>query len=207
MNASIFVPVIQQVDEPIVAFVRPRFAGQEPCAASTCRVESPAGTDVEFRLGSRAAISDDGNLRAPSAWGNLPAGEAFIAPIETSAEGTIVFDGSLAGFGLLREPLRVTVVAGRATHADGEAGRWLLDTLDDGGSTGRLIAELGIGTNPSATLSGHILEDEKACGTAHVAFGSSAFIGGANLAGVHVDGILLEPTIELDGRTLPLPTG
>jgi leucyl aminopeptidase (aminopeptidase T) len=56
-------------------------------AASTCRVVSPAGTDIEFRLESRAAISDDGNLRARAAWGNLPAGEAFIAPIETSAEG------------------------------------------------------------------------------------------------------------------------
>ena len=134
--------------------------------------------------------------------GELPAGEAFIAPIEISGEGSIVFDGALAGYGMLREPLRVTVSGGYAIEAAGEAAKWLLRTLDEGGPTGRLIAELGIGTNPQATLTGHILEDEKVVGTAHLAFGTSASIGGANVSAVHIDGILLQPTIELDGRPL-----
>jgi leucyl aminopeptidase (aminopeptidase T) len=113
-----------------------------------------------------------------------------------------VFDGSLAGYGLLAAPLTVTLRAGRAVAATGEAGRWLLDTLDAGGSTGRLIAELGIGTNPNARVSGQIIEDEKALGTAHLAFGTSASFGGANLADVHIDGLLRQPTIELDGRVI-----
>jgi aminopeptidase len=174
----------------------------ELSAASTCRVTSPAGTDVVLSLKGRAAICDDGNLRAKAAWGNLPAGEAFIPPIETHGGGTIVFDGALAGHGMLREPLRVTLAGGRAIEADGEAAQWLLDTLDTGGPTGRLIAELGIGTNPQATLTGHILVDEKAVGTAHLAFGTSASFGGANIANVHIDGVLTRPTIELDGRLL-----
>jgi len=171
-------------------------------AASTCRVTSPAGTDVGFSLEGRTAICDDGNLRAEAAWGNLPAGEAFIAPIETQGDGTIVFDGALAGYGMLREPLRVTLARGRATDADGEAAEWLLTTLDAGGETGRLIAEVGIGTNPRAALTGNILADEKAVGTAHLAFGTSASIGGANVSSVHIDGVLLRPTIELDERPL-----
>jgi leucyl aminopeptidase (aminopeptidase T) len=176
----------------------------ELSTASACRVTSCAGTDIALSLEGRTAISDDGDLKAVGAWGNLPAGEAFIAPVETSGEGTIVFDGALAGFGLLREPLVVTVERGRAMSAMGDAAGWLLDTLDAGGANGRLLAELGIGTNPEATLSGNILEDEKAVGTAHLAFGTSASIGGTNVATVHVDGMLLQATVVIDGRPLLL---
>jgi leucyl aminopeptidase (aminopeptidase T) len=174
----------------------------ELSAAATCRLISPAGTDVSLELGGRTAVIDDGNLQARAAFGNLPAGEGFIAPVEGTAEGVVAFDGSLAGFGLLDAPVRVRLAGGRAVAADGEAGRWLLDTLDAGGDGGRVVAEFGIGTNPAATLSGSILEDEKVVGTAHLAFGSNVSFGGANASAVHIDGMLLEPTVELDGRAL-----
>ena len=174
----------------------------ELSAASKCRVTSPAGTDVLLELEGRTAVVDDGDLKAEGAFGNLPAGEAFIAPIERVAEGIVVFDGSLAGVGVLHEPVRVRLADGCAVEADGPVGKWLLDTLDAGGSKGRQLAELGIGTNPAATLSGSILEDEKVIGTAHLAFGSNVSFGGVNVASVHIDGVLLEPTIQVDGRPL-----
>jgi leucyl aminopeptidase (aminopeptidase T) len=170
--------------------------------ASRCRVTSVAGTDIVLSLDGRAAEIDDGNLEARAAFGNLPAGEAYIAPVEGSAEGRVVFDGSLSGYGLLDDPVQVKVARGRAVEADGKAGRWLLETLDAGGASGRVLAELGIGTNPAATLSGDVLEDEKVAGTAHVAFGTNVSFGGANASSVHIDGMLLEPTVELDGRAL-----
>ena len=74
--------------------------------------------------------------------------------------------------------------------------------LDAGGEHGRALAELGIGTNPAAILTGNVLEDEKVIGTIHLAFGTSAGLGGVNVAGVHIDGVLLRPTVELDGRLL-----
>jgi len=168
-------------------------------AAATCRITSPAGTDVTLTLAGRTAVSDDGDLRATGAWGNLPAGEGFISPIETAGEGTIVFDGSIAGYGLLEEPLWVTLSGGRIVEAGGAAAPWLLSTLDAGGEHGRSIAELGIGTNPAARLTGNILEDEKVKGTIHLAFGTSAGIGGVNVSSVHIDGMVLRPTVELDG--------
>jgi leucyl aminopeptidase (aminopeptidase T) len=168
-------------------------------AADTCRITSTAGTDVALGLAGRRAISDDGNLKEPGAFGNLPAGEAYVAPIETVGDGTIVFDGALAGYGLLQAPLRLHLRDGRAVSAEGEAADWLLSTLDAGGEHGRSIAEVGIGTNPSATVCGEIAVDEKVLGTAHIAFGASVACGGANDAGVHIDGLLLEPTVELDG--------
>jgi leucyl aminopeptidase (aminopeptidase T) len=189
-----------------VDYVELRQAGERIAAGlgctSTCRVTSARGTDIVLSLEGRAAEVDDGNLQATPAFGNLPAGEAYIAPVEDSAEGLVVFDGSLAGYGLLDDPVRVKVARGRAVEADGEAGRWLLATLDAGGARGRVLAELGIGTNPAATLSGNILEDEKVIGTAHLAFGTNVSFGGANASTVHIDGMLLEPTIELDGRPL-----
>ena len=168
-------------------------------AASTARVTSAAGTEIVLSLGGRTGRSDDGNLQQPGMFGNLPAGEAYIAPLENVGDGTIVFDGSLAGYGRLTSPVRITVHRGRATDADTDAGDWLLQTLDAGGEHGRSLAELGIGTNPAAILTGNVLEDEKMIGTIHLAFGTSAGLGGVNVAGVHIDGLLLRPTVDLDG--------
>jgi leucyl aminopeptidase (aminopeptidase T) len=171
--------------------------------AGTCHVTAPGGTDVALSLHGREAICDDGDLRARGAWGNLPAGEAFIAPLEGDAQGTIVFDGSLAGWGLLNEPLTIELEEGRAVSATGGlAAEWLLETLDAGGDNGRTIAELGIGTNPVATITGAILEDEKAEGTVHFAFGTNSGIGGANQASVHIDGLVRGAQVELDGRPI-----
>lgn len=167
-------------------------------AASTARITSAAGTEIVLRLEGRTGRSDDGNLQQQGMFGNLPAGEAYIAPLETMGDGTIVFDGSLPGHGRLASPVRITVEDGRAVDADGDVGEWLLETLDSGGEHGRSLAELGIGTNPAAILTGNVLEDEKVIGTMHLAFGTSAGMGGVNVAGVHIDGIVLRPTVELD---------
>jgi leucyl aminopeptidase (aminopeptidase T) len=171
--------------------------------ATACQVTARGGTNIELSLHGRVAICDDGDLLAPGAWGNLPAGEAFIAPLEGEGRGTIFFDGSLAGWGLLDEPLSIELEQGRAvTAAGGAAADWLLETLEAGGENGRTIAELGIGTNPAATITGAILEDEKAEGTVHFAFGTNTGIGGANQASVHIDGLVREAMVELDGRPI-----
>ena len=169
-------------------------------AATTCRITSTAGTDLTVQVGGRVAYEDNGNLRASGSFGNLPAGEAYIAPIETEGDGTIVVDGSLAGYGLVRQPLRLLLRGGRIVDASGEAADWLLSTLAAGRfDSGRTIAELGIGVNPGAHVTGTNILDEKARGTAHVAFGTNVSFGGANDAGVHVDAVLLRPSMHLDG--------
>jgi leucyl aminopeptidase (aminopeptidase T) len=167
--------------------------------ASTCRLTSPLGTDLTLSLEGRDGCNDDGDLRAPGAFGNLPAGEGYIAPREDAGTGTLVVDGTLAGWGLLDEPLELRLEGGALMAASGPAGKRLLEMLDAGGPAGRLVAELGIGTNPSAQVCGVVLEDEKVCGTAHVAFGSSAGIGGAVQTSVHIDAVLLCPRVEIDG--------
>jgi leucyl aminopeptidase (aminopeptidase T) len=191
------------VDYGLLETVGRRLAA-ELTAAEACRITAPGGTDVELVLSGRGGLSDDGDLRSAGAFGNLPAGEGYIAPVETEGGGRIVFDGSFASWGVLEEPVVVELEDGRAVRASGGRGaaEWLLETLDAGGENGRFVAELGIGTNPAAAIVGLILEDEKVEGTIHLAFGTSTGIGGQNAASVHIDGLVLEPTVELDGRAI-----
>ena len=171
-------------------------------AGSEARITCANGSDLRLGLEGRTAIPDAGELAGPAAFGNLPCGEGFIAPVEGTGEGTLVVDGSIAGVGKVLEPVALAVRSGRLTHASGRQGAQLLELLTAHGPDGTNVAELGIGTNEKAILTGEILEDEKILGTAHVAFGASAAIGGTVQVPVHLDCVILEPTVEIDGEPL-----
>jgi leucyl aminopeptidase (aminopeptidase T) len=170
--------------------------------ASEARITCAHGSDLRFSLAGREGIIDAGELTARGAFGNLPCGEGFIAPVEGTAEGTLVVDGSIAAVGLVDSPVRLTVEGGHLTGATGDEGARLMELLTPHGPDGTNIAELGIGTNEEAILTGNILEDEKIFGTAHVAFGASAGIGGTIQVPVHLDVVIKEPTVEIDGEAI-----
>lgn len=170
--------------------------------ASEARITCRHGSDLRIGLEGRMGIVDAGELGNRGAFGNLPCGEGFIAPVEGTTEGTLVIDGSIAGVGLLETPVELTVREGHLIEATGEDGAKLLELLTLHGEDGTNVAELGIGTNEEAILTGNILEDEKILGTCHVAFGASAAIGGTVQVPVHLDCVVLEPTIEIDGETI-----
>ena len=111
-------------------------------------------------------------LNAPAPSATCPAARPSSRP--RTAEGTLVVDGSIAGVGKVETPVELTVRDGHLTDATGPEGATLLEMLTMHGEDGTNVAELGIGTNEEATLTGNILEDEKILGTAHVAFGASA---------------------------------
>ncbi|TMK57868.1 MAG: aminopeptidase [Actinobacteria bacterium] len=167
-------------------------------ARITCR----HGSDLRIGLQGRMGIVDAGELGNKGAFGNLPCGEGFIAPLEGTTEGTLVVDGSIAEIGLLDTPVSLTVREGNLVEATGNDGDRLMELLTEHGEDGTNVAELGIGTNEEAILTGNILEDEKILGTCHVAFGASAAIGGTVQVPVHLDCVVLEPTVEVDGETI-----
>ena len=171
-------------------------------AGAEARITSPQGSDLRLGLGDRTAIVDAGVLGKRGAFGNIPCGEAFIAPIEGTTEGTLVVDGSIAGIGKLDTPVELTIDDGHLSDASGDDGSRLMELLTEHGPDGTNVAELGIGTNEEAIITGNILEDEKILGSAHVAFGASAAIGGTVQVPVHLDCVVLEPTVEVDGATL-----
>lgn len=169
---------------------------------SQVRITCRHGSDLSFSIEGRQGIVDAGELTAKGAFGNLPCGEGFIAPVEGTAEGTLVVDGSIAAIGLVESPVRLTVEGGHLTGATGDEGARLMELLTPHGPDGTNVAELGIGTNEEAILTGNILEDEKIFGTAHVAFGASAGIGGTVQVPVHLDVVVKEPTVEIDGEAI-----
>jgi leucyl aminopeptidase (aminopeptidase T) len=168
--------------------------------ASEARITDANGTNLRLDLSDREAIPDAGELTERGAFGNLPCGEGFISP--ASGDGTLVIDGSLAGIGLAEEPVELVVEGGHLTSARGGQGMAFMELLTAHGEEGTTVAELGIGTNEKAQLTGEILEDEKIAGTAHVAFGASAGIGGTVQVPVHLDCIVMKPTVELDGEPI-----
>lgn len=170
--------------------------------SSEARITCGNGSDLRIGLEGRLGIVDAGELGSRGAFGNLPCGEGFIAPIEGSSNGTLVVDGSIAGVGLLETPVELKVRDGHLVEASGAAGAKLLELLTAHGEDGTNVAELGIGTNEEALLTGNILEDEKILGSCHVAFGASAAIGGTVQVPVHLDCVALEPTVELDGEKI-----
>ena len=170
--------------------------------ASEARITCPNGSDLRLGLEGRTAIPDAGELTEPGAFGNLPCGEGFIAPVEGTGEGRLVVDGSIAAVAIPEQPVTLTVEAGRLTDATGEAGARLMELLMEHGPEATSVAELGIGSNEKAILTGNVLEDEKILGTAHVAFGASAAIGGTVQVPVHLDCVVMKPDVALDGEPI-----
>ncbi|WP_455363402.1 aminopeptidase [[Eubacterium] cellulosolvens] len=171
---------------------------------SRVRVTSKAGTDITMSIQGRLVERDTGLLFKPGDFGNLPAGEVFCAPVEGSAEGTLVFDGAIASVGILKKPVMVTVGEGFATQITGGPEATKFDGLLSAVKKREAynIAELGIGCNPNARLIGIILEDEKVYGTVHVALGDNSTFGGSVQAGIHLDGIMLKPSMFLDDKVV-----
>jgi leucyl aminopeptidase (aminopeptidase T) len=187
-------------------------------AAVQVRVTNAKGSDIVIGLEGREARMDDGNYSLPGLGGNLPAGEVFISPALGSAQGTIVFDGSIAdamGDIVIREPIRCRVEGGLVVDltGGGEAAA-LARTLEGAAANARRmgaegamapakaeayarnarsIGELGIGLNPRAGVVGNMLEDEKAFRTCHFAIGSNYDDDAPAL--IHLDGLVSEPTI------------
>ncbi|MDQ6729699.1 MAG: aminopeptidase [Actinomycetota bacterium] len=163
--------------------------------AGEAHVTCPLGTDITLQLTGREGLADDGLLTARGAFGNLPAGEGFIAPLR--GDGTIVAS-SLSPIGLSDEPAYLTVSEGRITDAQGGIGPQYLELLWAHGELGTNLAELGVGTNDRAILTGNVLEDEKILGTVHIAFGASAGIGGTVSVPIHLDVVILDASLRIE---------
>lgn len=167
--------------------------------AKTAELRSGGGASVlRMSLEGRKGIVSGGVYRNKGESGNLPSGEAYIAPVEGSAEGEALIDGSFAGLGILASPLKLIFEKGRMVKAEGPDAERLEALLGDN-PRARNLAELGIGTNRKARVTGVILEDEKIYGTVHIALGSNDTFGGTVAAGIHLDGIITRPELLIDG--------
>ena len=171
-------------------------------------VRGAAGTDLTLRIAGRPWLSDALPL-GPGELANYPSGEVFVAPHADGADGVLVADLTVpyTVAGLVDEPVTLRFERGRVTSIEGgRAADLLRELVEAAGAGADVIAELGIGLNHDVTPRGHVMLDEKAGGTAHVAIGrNTGTYGGDNEASIHVDCIFSGPEVEADGRPVDIP--
>lgn len=164
--------------------------------ADSVRIKTPEGTDITLSLRGRKAHADTGLLHKPGSFGNLPAGEAYVAPLEGTAEGRLVL--LWAPTRKLASPVTVHVESGMAVRVEGkEEYAAALDAALSKRADNRNVAELGIGTNPLASRPDNILESEKILGTIHIALGDNSSFGGRVKTPFHQDFVFFHPSVTL----------
>ena len=165
------------------------------------RVTSPAGTDLRATVAGREPMAWlTGICRNPGEVSALPGGEVSLPPVEGTSEGIVVWERVASDLGALDGPVRITVSGGRAVDIAGGASAGRLREIVESVVDADNIGEIGIGLNPAARIGDEITEAKKAFGTVHIALGDSANgYGGLVECAVHLDGLIMAPTIEFDG--------
>ena len=162
-----------------------------------------AGTHLTFSLVRMKGYTDTGMVHEPGQFSNLPAGEGCTAPVYGTTQGILVIDGSFPEIGLIIHPIRMTVKDGYVIRiTGGEEAVKVRKLLRRFGRQAKNIAEIGVGTNSKAKLTGCTLEDEKTLGTVHVALGNNISFDGKIAVPCHFDGVLRKPTLVIDGKTI-----
>jgi leucyl aminopeptidase (aminopeptidase T) len=174
--------------------------------AVTIEVKTTNGTHITLSKEGRRAFSDTGILTKKGAFGNLPAGEVYLAPLEGSANGRLILEW--APTRELKSPVTLIVKDGLVKEITGDEpfSDYLKDRLNER-IENRNIAELGIGTNDRAKRPDNILESEKILGTVHIALGDNSSFGGKVKAPLHQDFVFFRPTVILktkDGSRITL---
>ncbi len=162
--------------------------------AEWIRITTPNGTHMMICKQGRHAGGDDGLLTVPGSFGNLPAGEAYLAPLEGKSYGVMVIEWGPTR--KLDEPLHLTIENGVVVRIEGnDSHRARLEAKFDENAACRNIAELGIGTNDKASRPDNVLEAEKILGTIHIALGDNSGFGGTVSAPFHEDYVFYQPTL------------
>lgn len=167
-------------------------------AASSLHVTSPAGTDLTFSVAGRTALALAGGT-APGRFGGARSGEAAIAPVEGTAHGVIIIEHAMDNLGLLDAPICLKLESGQVKSIEGGlSADELTRLINISDPNARNLAEFAIGTNPNARLSSNLAESKKIRGSVHIALGDNRSLGGSVTSDIHLDGMILYPTVQSD---------
>jgi leucyl aminopeptidase (aminopeptidase T) len=173
--------------------------------ARTFRLTTPAGTDLRGSIEGRAGRVLHGVACAGGDYMAPPDIEAGTAPVEGSTNGIVVVDADLLfmGEGPLPDPVVLHIRDGELAGTEGAEQHRLTEMIDRCGD-GRMsnLAEVSMAFNPAGRVCAVAMETESALGTAHIALGNSLAYGGTVDAVAHLDCVMREATLELDGETV-----
>jgi leucyl aminopeptidase (aminopeptidase T) len=171
------------------------------------RLSTPKGTNLVCSIKGRLGNPAPGWCRGPGTMASPPDAETNIAVLEDGSNGEVIVDGSIPcpDIGLLDEPIRLKIRGGRVIDVSGSYSGKLKQRYDMlGDARTRIVAELGIGLNPLAKLNGTMLEDEGCLGTVHLGMGSNATIGGENEVPFHLDHVIRDARVDVDGKPIDI---
>ena len=167
------------------------------------RVSSAAGTNLTISIAGRVGNYCPAFVENPGDLGSPPDIEANVSPLETGTNGVAVVDGSIThpSIGLLDGIVEIEFRDGLAVNFS--ASDQILDDklsalFQKESEKRRVLAEVGIGLNPAAELTGAMLSDEGTLGTAHLGLGSNFYVGGRNLIDFHLDFVLRDVSLTVD---------
>lgn len=169
------------------------------------RLTSRGGTDLRGSVEGRPGRVLHGMAREPGAYMAPPDIESGTAPVEGTASGTVVIDGDLLfmGEGPLADAVALHIEDGQMAGIEGPERARLTSMLarcaDDRMAN---LAEVSVAFNPAGTICSVPMETESARGTAHIALGNSIAYGGEVNAVAHLDCVMRDATLELDGRAV-----
>ena len=170
-------------------------------------VTTEAGTDIVLNIKNRIGNYCPGFVESAGDLGSPPDIEANVSPIENSAEGVVIIDGSIThpNFGLLKSPVKLTVKNGKIIQFESSDQKQVLMLNELFGpldSKRRVLAECGVGLNPAAKLTGIMLTDEGALGYLYFGLGENHTVGGLNEVDFHLDFVFRAATLKVDSRIL-----
>ncbi len=171
--------------------------------ATSVTVQSPRGTNFKFRIDpERHIFNNNGLYYKEGDAGTLPPGSVLFAPVEGSAEGKLVIDGSVLGQ-TVDSPIKLDIQGGKIVDIKGgKAAKRLQELIAQHGPEAATVCEFGIGTNPKAKLSGVPVEDEKTFANCYIGFGNSIGLGGRIFSRTHVTGVIRKPTISFEKKKI-----
>jgi hypothetical protein len=188
--------------------------------ARECRVTSRQGSDLTYRVDGRIFVPpmpgpdfdpyriidfarDEGREGGKLLFYLFPTGELNVPPIEGSANGVLVVDLTMHHLDRLATPIALHVENGRVVRIDGDADafalrRYLADYGDENATM--FPAEASVGINRRAVVRGIQREDKNIFGAMHFGLGTNVDVGGSIESRIHMDGVVLEPTLYVDGE-------
>lgn len=186
--------------------------------AKTARVVSNFGTDLTYGVEGRIFVppvreeswdpfrayrrTEEGREGSPMYTCLFPGGEFNVPPVEGSAEGVFVIDTTMHHLGRLESPIELIVEKGRIRDIRGGADAWRLRRhLAEYGDDNAYMfpTEASVGLNRNAQVRGTQREDKNIFGAMHFGLGTNSDVGGTVHSNLHMDGVILQPTLYVDG--------
>jgi len=178
--------------------------GQILSSGLSVRVITDKGTDIQFSIAERDAIVESGISDKPGMVNSPPDIECSIAPLEGTAKGKIIIDGSivLPGLGPLKEDVILHILGGSVIEIEGSEEAILFKKILKSAQEKEVynVGEFGIGLNPKCKICGSMLEDEGVYGTIHFGIGDNHTMGGCIEASMHTDVVVKNPTVFIDKK-------